>query len=69
VNTDQAFELLRDAGVTEDICINVVRRWLRERKINYEGNVQQKSGYILENTKQAITMLSDAGVAESIGTS
>ena len=67
MNTDQAFELLRDAGVTEDICINVVRRWLRERKINYEGNVQQKSGYILENTKQAINMLSDAGVAESIG--
>jgi regulator of replication initiation timing len=68
VNTDQAFDFLREAGVTEDICIQTVRRWLRERKINYEGNGLQKSGYILEDTDQAFDMLLDAGVPQSMST-
>lgn len=67
VNTDQAFDLLKDAGVTDDISIQTVRRWLLERKINYQGNGKQKTGYILDDTDQAFTMLKDAGVAESIG--
>ena len=68
VNTDQAFDFLRQAGVTEDICIQTVRRWLRERKINYEGNGLRKSGYILEDTDQAFDMLMDAGVPEGMCT-
>ncbi|WP_413300766.1 hypothetical protein AA0X95_19460 [Bacillus sp. 1P10SD] len=68
MNTDQAFDFLRQAGVTEDICIQTVRRWLRERKINYEGNGLRISGYILEDTDQAFDMLMDAGVPESIST-
>ncbi|MDR6123980.1 regulator of replication initiation timing [Bacillus sp. SLBN-46] len=68
MNTDQAFDFLRQAGVTEDICIQTVRRWLRERKINYEGNGLRKSGYILEDTDQAFDMLMDAGVPEGMCT-
>lgn len=67
MNTEQAFNLLRDAGVTEDLCIQTVRRWLRERKINYEGTGLRKTGYILDDTDQAFDMLKDAGVSESIG--
>jgi hypothetical protein len=67
VNTDQAFDFLREAGVSEDICIQTVRRWLRERKIKYEGDGLRKRGYILENTDQAFEMLKDAGVSEGIG--
>jgi hypothetical protein len=66
VNTDQAFELLTDAGVTEESSIQTVRRWLRERKINYEGKGHRKTEYILADTDQAITMLKDAGVEESL---
>jgi hypothetical protein len=66
VNTDQAFDFLKDAGVTEDISIQTVRRWLRERKINYEGTGRQKKGFILDNTDQAIKLLKDADVAESM---
>lgn len=67
VNTDQAFELLTDAGVSEEISIQTVRRWLRERKIKYVGTVPQNSGYILDDTDQALNMLKDAGVSERIG--
>lgn len=67
VNTEQAFKILKDAGVTEDVSIDTVRRWLRERKITYEGGTGHLStGYILEDTDQAINMLKDAGVTESI---
>ena len=67
MNTDQAFDFLREAGVSEDICIQTVRRWLRERKINYEGDGLRKKGYIIDNTDQAFGMLQDAGVSEGIG--
>ena len=67
MNTDQAFDLLQDAGVTESINIQTVRRWLREGKIKYEGgNGNRKTGYILDNTNQAFDLLKDAGLAESI---
>ncbi|WP_338447692.1 hypothetical protein R4Z09_15670 [Niallia oryzisoli] len=66
MNTDQAFELLKNAGVTEDVCIKTVRRWLRERKITYDGG-QKNIGYILDDTDQAFQLLKDAGVAPSIG--
>ncbi|MEH6995399.1 hypothetical protein V7075_22345 [Neobacillus drentensis] len=67
MNTDQAYELLTDAGVNEDISIQTVRRWLRERKIKYVGTVPQNSGYILNDTDQALNMLKDAGVSDRIG--
>lgn len=68
MNTDQAYELLQSAGVSEEISIQTVRRWLRERKIKYEGTVENRnSGYILENTDQALYLLKDAGVAPNIG--
>jgi len=65
VNTDQAFELLKNAGVTEDISIKTVRRWLRERRITYDGG-QRNSGFILDDTDQAFQLLKDAGVAPSM---
>lgn len=64
LNTDQAFELLIEAGVTEDNSIQTVRRWFRERKITYKGSGQD-TGYILNNTDQAFHLLKDAGVADS----
>jgi hypothetical protein len=67
VNTEQAFEILKDAGVTEDVSIDTVRRWLRERKVTYDGTRHRSTGYILEDTDQAINMLKDAGVTESKG--
>ncbi len=67
MNTDQAYDLLKNAGVSEDIGIQTVRRWLREKKINYEGTVHQDTGYILEDTDQALHLLKDAGVAASTG--
>lgn len=67
VNTEQAFKILKDAGVTEDVSIDTVRRWLRERKITYEGTGHLSTGYVLEDTDQAINMLKDAGVTESTG--
>lgn len=67
MNTDQAFDFLREAGVSEDICIQTVRRWLRERKINYQGDGLRKKEYILDDTDQAFAMLKDAGVSEGIG--
>lgn len=66
MNTDQAFDLLMEAGVTEDTSIQTVRRWLRERKINYEGTGQRDTGYIIDNTDQVFNMLKDAGVTDSI---
>ncbi|MCM2535787.1 hypothetical protein NDK43_30300 [Neobacillus pocheonensis] len=66
MNTDQAFDLLKDAGVTESINIQTVRRWLRESKINYEGTSNRKTGYLLDDTDQAFDLLKDAGVTESI---
>ncbi|MBT2755828.1 hypothetical protein J7E71_07695 [Mesobacillus foraminis] len=67
MNTDEAFELLTDAGVAEDLSIQLVRRWLRERKINYEGTVRRKQGYILKDTDQALNMLMEAGIPENAG--
>lgn len=64
MNTDQAFDLLIEAGVTEDTSIQTVRRWFRERKITYKGS-EQDNGYILDNTDQAFHLLKDAGVADS----
>lgn len=65
MNTDEAFGLLIDAGVSEDISIQLVRRWLRERKISYEGTVRQNSGYIIDDTDQALNMLKEAGISEN----
>jgi hypothetical protein len=65
LNTDQAYALLIEAGVTEDTSIQTVRRWFRERKISYKGS-GHVTGYILDNTDQAFTLLKDAGVADSI---
>jgi regulator of replication initiation timing len=68
LNTDQAYDLLKNAGVPDDICIQTVKRWLRERKIKYNGKVGlQNTGYILEDTDQAIHLLKDAGVDANIG--
>jgi regulator of replication initiation timing len=64
LNTDQAYALLIEAGVTEDISIQTVRRWFRERKISYKGS-GHATGYILDNTDQAFHLLKDAGVADS----
>lgn len=65
MNTDQAFDLLKIAGVTEEAGIQTVKRWLREKKIHYAGTLRRDSGYILDNTDQAIVLLKDAGVDES----
>ena len=65
LNTDQAYDLLIEAGITEDTSIQTVRRWFRERKISYKGAGTQVAGYILESTDQAFYLLEDAGVAES----
>ncbi|MGG1675444.1 hypothetical protein ACIFOT_06760 [Neobacillus sp. NRS-1170] len=68
MNTDQAFELLKNAGVPDDISIQTVKRWLRERKIKYEGKLGlRKTEYILDDTDQAINLLKDAGVSASAG--
>jgi predicted site-specific integrase-resolvase len=66
VNTDQAFDLLMDAGVTESISIQTVRRWLREGKIKYDGTGKKKTGYIINDSDQAFDLLKDAGVTKSI---
>lgn len=68
MNTDQAFDFLKAAGVSDDICVETVRRWLRERKIKYEAKgAFQQTDYILQDTDQAINLLNDAGVAASMG--
>jgi chromosome segregation ATPase len=67
VNTDQAFELLKDAGVAEDVGILTVRRWLLERKVKYAPAKRRETKYILDDTDQAINLLMDAGVASSTG--
>lgn len=68
MNTDQAFDFLKDAGVSEEICIETVRRWLRERKIKFQGKgAFQQTDHILDNTDQAINLLNDAEVAASSG--
>lgn len=66
MNTDQAYDLLMEAGVPEESGIQTVRRWLRERKITYETSGQKMAGYILEDTDQAFNLLKDAGVEESV---
>lgn len=68
MNTDQAFELLKSAGVPDELSIQTVRRWMRERKIRFEGKQRlSKTEYILEDTDQAFDLLKDAGVAANIG--
>ncbi|MCM3766015.1 hypothetical protein [Neobacillus niacini] len=68
MNTDQAFDLLKNAGFSEEQSIETVRRWMRERKISYVGKAAQwETVYILEDTDQAIELLKDAGVSASIG--
>ncbi|MCH6264637.1 hypothetical protein [Neobacillus citreus] len=68
MNTDQAFELLKSAGVPDELSIQTVRRWMRERKIRFEGKQRlSKTEYILEDTDQAFDLLKDAGVASNIG--
>ncbi|MDQ1003278.1 putative site-specific integrase-resolvase [Neobacillus niacini] len=67
MNTDQAYELLTAAGVNEEISIQTVRRWLRERKIKYVGTFPRNSGYILDDTDEALNLLKDAGVSDRIG--
>lgn len=68
VNTDQAFEFLKAAGVSEDQCMDTVRRWLRERKIKYDAKgAFKQTDYILHDTDQAISLLNDAGVAAKMG--
>ena len=67
MNTDQAFNLLMDAGVPESNSIQTVRRWLREGKIKYEGNSNRRTEYIIDDTDYVIGLLRDAGVAEGIG--
>lgn len=66
MNTDQAYELLIDAGVSKEISIQMVKRWLREGKITYKGKLEKTIGYILDDTDQAFDILKNAGVAESI---
>ena len=66
MNTDQAFDLLQNAGLSESSSIQTVRRWLREGKIKYEGGKGiKKTGYIIDNTDQAFDLLKDAGLSES----
>ncbi|WP_160723127.1 hypothetical protein [Bacillus sp. USDA818B3_A] len=69
MNTDQAFDFLKDAGLSEDLCMQTVRRWLREKKIKFDGKLglQQPAGYILQDTDQAIHLLEDAGISASMG--
>lgn len=67
MNTDQAFLLLKNAGVAEDVCIQTVRRWLREKKITYEANGQRKSGDLLEDTDLAFNLLKEAGISSRSG--
>lgn len=64
MNTDEAFDLLMEAGITEEASIQTVRRWYRERKISYKGAGPQGARYILGSTDQAFYLLEDAGVAE-----
>ncbi|PLS08446.1 hypothetical protein [Neobacillus cucumis] len=68
MNTDQAFEFLKAAGLSEDNCVETVRRWLREKKIIYLGKgAFQQNDYIIQDTEEAINLLNDAGVAPSVG--
>lgn len=67
VNTDQAFEMLTDAGLTEEMSIQTVKRWLRERKITYEGVGKHKNEFHFNDSNEALKMLMDAGLSESSG--
>ena len=49
-NTDQAFDLLKDTGLSESSSVLVVKRWLHEGKIKYEGNGNRKIKYISNDT-------------------
>ncbi len=66
MNTDQAFDLLKDAGLTESMSIQTLRRWLREGKIKYDGTGNRKTGYIIDDTDQAFDLLKDAGLTKSM---
>jgi uncharacterized small protein (DUF1192 family) len=48
MNTDQAFEKLNKAGVTDSI--QTVRRWLREGKIKAKRSENRKAGFEVDNT-------------------
>jgi hypothetical protein len=37
VNTDQAFYMLKEAGLSDSRSIQTVRRWLNEGKVKYDG--------------------------------
>ncbi|MCM3568069.1 hypothetical protein [Neobacillus mesonae] len=65
MNTDQAFELLTDAGFDQEISIRTVRRWLSERKIRYEGVGHRGKGFIFNDSNKALNMLLDAGLTEN----
>ncbi|MCM3587386.1 hypothetical protein M3182_16740 [Mesobacillus maritimus] len=66
MNTDEAYELLKNAGVEDETSIQTVRRWLLERKIRYEGTYRKNSRYVLDDTDQAFNLLKDAGVAPDV---
>ncbi|MCK1993372.1 hypothetical protein GW626_11190 [Peribacillus muralis] len=66
MNTDQAFDLLKDAGLTESSSIQIVRRWLSEGRIKYEGgNVNREKGFTVADTDLAFDLLKDAGIPEN----
>ncbi|WP_057912953.1 hypothetical protein [Peribacillus muralis] len=66
MNTDQAFDLLKDAGVAESNSIQIVRRWLREGRIKYEGgNVHREKAFTVSDTDLAFDLLKDAGISEN----
>ncbi|MGG3925142.1 hypothetical protein ABET51_03930 [Metabacillus fastidiosus] len=51
MNTDEAFHMLRESGVTEAESIQIVRQWLREGKIKYEGGKGvKKAKYPISHT-------------------
>ncbi|MBR8644040.1 hypothetical protein KEH51_02895 [[Brevibacterium] frigoritolerans] len=40
-DTDQAFEMLKDAGVTESNSVQTVRRWLKKVRLNTPGTEEE----------------------------
>jgi translation elongation factor EF-Ts len=46
LNTYQAFDLLKEAGITDSI--QTVRRWLREGKIKSTSTENRKSGFLID---------------------
>ena len=66
MKTDQAFDLLKDAGATESISIQTVRRWLREGKIKSREETRIERLDTYDDIYQAFDLLKDAGIIESI---